>query len=101
MNCHPLPSASKRPEAIDALRSKIRLRPRRRDINFAPEPRSAQWGDRRRPVRERGWRPQEPDSSGMPNPRRAPVGSAVAMSDGAQIASPKASKRCAAYCRAS
>lgn len=39
MNCPPLPSASKRPEAIDALRSKIRLRPRLRDINFAPGPR--------------------------------------------------------------
>lgn len=51
MNCPPLPSASKRPEAIDALRSKIRLRPRKRDVNFAPEPRSAQWGDRKRKVR--------------------------------------------------
>lgn len=37
MKCPPLPSASKRPEAIDALRSKIRLRPRLRDVNFAPE----------------------------------------------------------------
>lgn len=51
MKCRPLPSASKRPESIDALRSKIRLRPRKRDVNLAPEPRSAQWGDRKRKAR--------------------------------------------------
>lgn len=51
MKCRPLPSALKRPESIDALRSKIRLRPRRHDIYFAPEPRSAQWGDRKRKAR--------------------------------------------------
>jgi site-specific DNA recombinase len=101
-------------EAIGAKHSKIKLRAKPRDINFAPgtcccaNGASASTGDghRRGSVRVRGQHLQEPDGRGPAHHRHALGGplffglrqGRCAMSE---IAAPKARKRCAVYCRVS